>query len=382
MKTLFAEKTPDPYRILFPVGILFGVLGVLPWIFHYFGLISFYPQLLHSRMMVLGFLMSFVCGFLMTAAPRMTGTRSASAFEISLILVLLFLQTGFALSNLVGPSALLGALQFLALISFLISRIRKKSQSPPSSFVFVPFGIFFGFLGTLSFIFQEFLSPSVYHFGKILLFQAFILNLIVGLGGRLIPVLSRVPGALDPTQKSISPLWPQVGILTVLNFSFIAEAFIDKGLGVGLRFLILSYILIFQFKIFHKPSEKTWLRFCLRIAAIFMTLPYLLILFWPAFDIYLLHMTFISGFGLMTLMVAVRVTLAHGGHSLAFEKQSKTLPALALLFFVAMVFRSLAPLFAPQYLLHFLACASIFWILALGLWAFIFWPKMASKRNP
>jgi uncharacterized protein involved in response to NO len=52
--------------------------------------------LIHSKLIVGGFLWSFIVGFLMTAVPRMTGAGSVNRFEYFLASALLIGQTVFS----------------------------------------------------------------------------------------------------------------------------------------------------------------------------------------------------------------------------------------------------------------------------------------------
>lgn len=370
------SKPIEPYRILFLVGIFLAAVGIVPWMLFSSGMISIYPNLIHSRIMISGFLMAFVSGFLMTAVPKMSGSKSASNFEISICVLLIFFQVLLALFNWLTASVIFGCLQFLFLGFHLALRIKQRTQDPPSIFIFIPIGILSGLMGYIILFFQQDLSSYVVQYGKLLLYQAFILNLIVGLGSRLVPVLSRVPGSLSPIQQGVKSIADSVAILVLINSSFFIEAFVDKTAGLAIRFLVMSYVIIFNFKVFAKTTEFTFLGFCLRLAAVFMALPYLLILIWPGYELHLLHLYFLSGFGLMTLMVAVRVILSHGGHSLAFEKESKQLAMITGLIILATVVRSFGPIFWPQHFLSWILMASIFWMAAIGFWLKAFWPKI------
>lgn len=373
------SKAIEPYRILFPVGIFLAFIGVMPWILFAFGAISIYPNLIHARIMIIGFIMSFVSGFLMTAVPKMSGSKAASNFEISICVMFIFFQAFLTLFNFLAASALIGCVQFLFLIMYLALRIKERTQDLPAFFIFIPFGILSGLAGCLAMYFQHDLTSSVVQYSKLLLYQAFILNLIVGLGGRLIPVLSRVPGALSPLQQGATKLTASVVVLILINASFVIEAFFNKSFGLGLRFFAMVYVLIANFKVFYKPSEKSFLGSCLRVAAIFMTLPYLFILIWPRYELHLLHLYFISGVSLMTLMVAVRVVLSHGGHNLSFEKESRYLLLITGLIILATLCRSLGPIVQPQFFLSFVMVAAVLWIMAIGLWLYTFWPKIFDE---
>jgi uncharacterized protein involved in response to NO len=72
----------DPFQLFFPLGALLAVASVLPWTAQLYGQ-GGYPRELHRVLMINGFLLSFVAGFLMTAITRFTGTHFATKGEVS-----------------------------------------------------------------------------------------------------------------------------------------------------------------------------------------------------------------------------------------------------------------------------------------------------------
>ena len=91
-----------------------------------------------------------------------------------------------------------------------------------------------------------------------------------------------------------------------------------------------------------------------------------------------MHLTYISGFGLMTFTVATRVTLAHGSYDLSFEARSKALWICGGFIFIAAVTRSAAPYVGAGYssVLHFAALA---WVLAILVWSSVFLVRILRK---
>ena len=59
----------EPYRLLFPLGGLLGLAGVLPWLLFGLGLSHRYDPVFHSLTLVQGFLACYVLGFLFTFVP-------------------------------------------------------------------------------------------------------------------------------------------------------------------------------------------------------------------------------------------------------------------------------------------------------------------------
>src|SRR5262249_57767801 len=79
----------EPYRVFFPLGMLFGLCGVAIWPLYSFGVTATYSGRSHAFVQIFGFLYAFIAGFLLTAVPRFTGTQPPSmATPIALAAVL------------------------------------------------------------------------------------------------------------------------------------------------------------------------------------------------------------------------------------------------------------------------------------------------------
>ena len=64
----------DPYRLLFPLGVMVAVVGVGQWLLFSLGLDPTFRSIFHSMAQVQGFLGCFAAGFLLTFIPRRTMT--------------------------------------------------------------------------------------------------------------------------------------------------------------------------------------------------------------------------------------------------------------------------------------------------------------------
>lgn len=53
----------EPFRRLFPLGTVLGVCGVSLWPLFVYGCLPWYPGILHTRIMVQGFLFCAAAGF-------------------------------------------------------------------------------------------------------------------------------------------------------------------------------------------------------------------------------------------------------------------------------------------------------------------------------
>lgn len=356
----------EPYRLLFPLGLLLAAVGIAPWIFFYLGLIPTYPVIFHSHLMFHGFLMAFISGFLMTAVPRMSGTAPCQPFEAIVVALLLAAQMVVGGHNL--ASSTLFTVHSAFLLSFVLRRIAKRRQNPPTTFLFIPAGLFAALLGGLLSILGDQLAPPLAELAKLLVFQAFVINLVIGLGSRLIPVLSRAPGALSPMQSGGGGMGSHLPLLVIFNLSFLVEVFIEKRFGIGLRAVSLTWAVVAGLRLFAAMTPPTMLGVALRLSSVFLVVPYYLILAFPEAQVQWLHLSYIGGLGLMTLMVAVRVVLAHGGVGFEKEQWSAGLAGVAALVMATALIRSIGPAWRSEESFAAYALAGILWLSALATW--------------
>ncbi len=364
----------EPYRIFFFIGTISSIVGISVWMFFFFGLTETYPLLTHSNLMFFAFLLSFVAGFLLTAVPKMSQTKAASLHEMICYSILAFLQLIFSFAAKPEWSYLIATLQFIFLIRFILIRFFSRKQNPPSGFIYVPVGLAMGFVGSLfSFLYYFCLPDKAFliSFSKLFLYQGFILNLIAGLGGRLIPTLSRTVGALSPMEPGRLNKAKNLFPILILNLSFIAEGFGEIRIGNCIRFFVLLYIVINHFKIFAPKNPQSNLGLFLTVSSLFIVGPYSLISIFPAYKIHLLHLVYIGGFSLMTYLISVRVILAHGGHNLSYELKSHSLWIIPLFLIIASLLRlSVGMAGSATFYSHAIIAASSFWIMGVLVWFF------------
>lgn len=337
MNAVDKEEKIEPYKLLFPLGTFVGLIGVIFWIFFQARWIGFFPRSAHGHLMFFGLLWSFIAGFLMTAIPKMTSTFSAQLWEIVVAVILVFLQLILNIRNLASISMALFGLQNLFLLFFILRRFIIHRKIPFFGFIFLP----------VAFI-QSFVGITLYFYGSydknlILLFcgEAFVLNLILGLGSRLIPVISRLPNALLPNEVSKYDqwLWPLLTLIFI-NCGYCVELLDDqKDLGLILRTIGILIAAIKLFKLFKKPSTWSYTGLGLKIAVSMLFFGNLLSLSIFGFYLAATHLIYIGGFTLITFMIATRVMLAHGNQSLDYEISSKRLLAIIGLFLLSALLR-------------------------------------------
>ncbi|MGZ5278640.1 MAG: NnrS family protein [Pseudobdellovibrionaceae bacterium] len=376
-KLIAKSSSVEPYRFLFPLGAIFAVLGVIVWIKYAMFPDSVYPVQVHSHLMMGAFIFAFAAGFLMTAIPKMTASFPATASE--LILAHIFVL-GNALLVFLGTAEhfyLMSAVSIFGLILFFARRVRHRQKPLPLFFPFVLMGLLSGFVGTLIGALPLFFNiPSeILFLGRKLYFEGMTLFLILGIGSRLIPVISG-RGIVDQTGASVVIRNIILGL--VLISGFILEASGKYLVGGILKSIAVTWVAYQSWGILAKSKTKSRLALGLRISGLMVLAGLYMSALQPAFAVHWMHLTYIAGFGLMTLTVASRVTLAHGSYDLAFEAKSPALWICGGLILAAALARVSAPFIASGYISHLLY-AALLWILAVVIWGAVFIKRMIRK---
>ena len=166
--------TEEPFRIFFPTGLLLGTVGVSLWVLYYSGVAIPYPNVTHARLMVEGFMASFIFGFLGTAGPRLTSAAPFSFAELAIIFTLDLLAAGTHLGGAQRAGDICFLLCLLVFLRSLAKRFRQRKDSPPPNFVLVALGLASGVIGAALIASTEgALYSRTYQFGSALLNQCF-----------------------------------------------------------------------------------------------------------------------------------------------------------------------------------------------------------------
>jgi uncharacterized protein involved in response to NO len=382
-------RATDPYQWFFPLGIVFGLLGVSLWILFQLRVWVPYPGLLHSELMTGGFFLTVATGFLMTAIPRFTGTASASLFEKVSVWTIagLALVVGLADSRFMFHGLIL--VELALLIVFGARRLRVAVHTPPPSFVLVGFGLGFGLLGAGILCVHDMVTlPSgLALFGRQLFVYGMFYGLVLGIGSQLLPrimgtrsnvLLQLGPTHMNPAARDAKKTgrFLIVGILLVA--SFVLEAWLSPQAGWLLRSIVVSVVVVVAWQVYRLPAPRGVLPWCLWVSAWMLVLGGWPGAIAPSFHVHGIHVLFIGSLSLMIFSVATRVVLSHGGHDQRLELNSKALIAMLVCLIIAMATRVAAP-WIGQYFSH-LAYASIMWIAASLFWSAIFLPRLFRRR--
>lgn len=374
----------QPYQLLFPIGVLYAIAGVGVWALHGLGWAG-YPGAYHPYWMVAGFLFSFSAGFLMTAIPRFTGTESCSETELLLAGVLAagqFLHLGFT------------AALFLLLLGFSARRFPARQYDPPPHFLFVGLGLLLGAVGSFGLTAVALGSPLEVPIGafRVFLFQGVMLCFVVGIGARLVRVLlgyestplvqiSRVGKAAGAsTQFRLESRSAVFGLFALMCVGFLLELFAGfEGSGRGMRAIATTWVALGAWKLHRLPPRRGALATGLYVSCVSIVVGTWVYALLPGWEIHSAHLLFAGGFGSIAVMVASRVTLAHGGYGLEQEQKSRTLHVTWALLFLAMLTRVAAP-FTDGYLRH-LTYAGATAALGFGIWSFWLFGRLKHSGN-
>ena len=383
----FQQICQEPFRIFFPAGVLLGLAGVSRWVAFYLGAGTPYPNIAHARLMIEGFMASFIFGFLGTAGPRLTSAPAFSLPELGAVFTLDLLAAGLHL----GEAHQAGDICFTAcLLIFawaLARRFRQRKDCPPPNLVLVALGLVSGILGcALVAATDGAVYSRTYQFASALLNQGFVLLPILGVGPFFLERLLDLPGPDLPESRAFPPGWlRQAGFAALIGVviiaSFLVDAFDLPRLGGWTRVIALAVYL---------GSRMPWggqsfLANYLRAGVLFILCGFTLIAFFPIYRIGLLHVVFVTGFNLLVFTVATRVIFGHSGHLARLKVRMWFFIWASALLFLAMASRVTADLSPRSRIVH-LTAAAVCWLVAALIWVSRVMPKVvlieAETKSP
>jgi uncharacterized protein involved in response to NO len=379
-RTLCKKLEDDPFRLFFPLGAALALAGVLPWAVQSFTHAS-YPRDLHRVLMIDGFTLSFVCGFLMTAVPRFTGSRHATMPEVSIVFLCLLLSGAGAFSSSQSLSFLSAAVVLLTLIAFAARRFLKKTSNPPYTFIFIGVGLLLWFFSNVVLFLNStgaLNSPPLTDIAWDLFTNGAIMSLILGVGGRLIPgilgwqqIVTHQRQRYEAPRPFLALVPPAIWIAVALFvLSYLLDPLLPLPLRLSARLAVALYFALGYWAIWKIPATRSLLTWNIWLSCWCLALGYLFPLLWPEFGVHVMHVLFIGGFSLLMLLISTRVSLAHSPGGTAPEKTSRSILVFSALILMAMLTRVTAILWPKIYLDH-LGFAAMTWIAALVVWAFL-----------
>ncbi len=318
----------EPYRLLFPIGLIGACVGLGIWLPFLFGLSGFaYPGSSHALLQIQGYLLAFILGFLLTMLPKVLALPPWSAWSFYPIPTLLVLQTVALLIWGPGLAQILHGLLMAYVLILLGLRFPRRGQKPPPSFLLIAAALLADFAGTAFLLATQFRAESFTFFGAspVLLgyslqYQAFPLLLILGVGSFLLPrfFLYERPHVPKPWFSS-RLFWVSIALLiftscwlesaTGLHRETLAMMRISYALRFGAIALVLFPVIGLHRVVWKIPPYLQGARFGLYGIALGLGLA----MADPVHRLAWLHLVFIGGYGGLTLAVASRVVAGHGG---------------------------------------------------------------------
>jgi uncharacterized protein involved in response to NO len=377
----------DPFRLFFPLGAALALAGILPWAAQYFTHAS-YPRDLHRVLMIDGFSLAFVCGFLMTAVPRFTGAPHAKKFEIYIIFVCILASGVGAFFSSQSVSFLASAVALVALAVFAARRFLQKTANPPYTFLFIGVGLGLWFISQV----LLFLNSAGWSVGvdavavaQDLFTNGALMSLVLGVGGRLIPgILGWQEIVSHQRQRYETPepfmkMVPAAIWLAVFVFvgSYLLKPFLPSSLCLAARALVILYFALKYWAIWKFPATRSFLTWGLWLCCWCMALGFLVPLAWPSLGAHGMHVLFVGGFSLLMLLISTRVSLAHSAMGTGAEKKLARILIFSGLILFAMVTRVTAILWPKIYLDH-LGFAAVIWTAGLLVWFFTVFKAMLA----
>ncbi len=371
----------DPHRILFPLGALFAVAGVLLWPAHAAG-VGTWPGVIHARLMAQGFELAFVAGFLLTFLPRVTRTTElARAWETPSLLACLVV---FGVAAFAGAAALAQAAYLAGLVTLMVglaARFRRRTNNPPEEFVFIPLGLLFGLAGgalQLAAALGLVVEPAP-RFGIRLVSLGMMLSLVLGVGAILVPtfvgirnplVIPKLAGPHERTGRRV--LYAVLAL--ALAGAFILEAAGAPRLGAGLRATVALAMLLWVWKLWQRPTRAGRLGWVLWSAGWLVGAGLVAAFLWPARAVGFLHLTLIGGYGFLTVGIATRVLVTHGGH--AVEAERTVLDPIAIGGIALALLTRIGAEHAGTSATAWLGVSGALWCVAWGWWLARAWPRL------
>jgi uncharacterized protein involved in response to NO len=382
-----ASWSRDPYRILFPLGALLAVLAVLP--FALGGAGGGFLGFFHSVAQIQGFLTCFVVGFLFTFVPRRTHTAGPAGWEIAAAIAL----PAGAVATAWGDAGALPYLLWLALVGIVLAfTVRRIRAAPargrvPAVFVWVPISLAAGAVGALLAAFGPMLAgggaPASWAIGRGLLVQGFVAGLVLGVGGFLVPQLTRgeaAPEVLD-RRRLRRDVALHVAAAVVFYGSFPLEVLHDARLGMALRALVATGVLLAVARIHRLPTLPGLHRRLVWLGTWLVPLGFWMGAILPHLRGAALHVLFVGGFAQITLGVSTHVVLAHGGRPERLGASPWPLRAMAVLLAAAFAGRIAAGLDGAR-VASWLAISGVAFGGAVVAWAVLVAPVLWRGGGP
>ena len=384
----WSELRREPFRLLFPLGTLLGLLGVGHWLAYAAGWTSTYSGFYHASIQIGSFLFCFILGFLLTALPRFTNTALASTLELLVVLIVLLAQPvllslGFWVE---AEACFAGLLLILAVFAGRRFTSRRSTVGPPTEFVWIPIAVLHGLLGTAMLITGQlgFAPAWVVAVGKPLVQQGFTLGIILGVGGFMAPrLMGRETLLVTPAGVGAEAahrlrrrrILGHVAAGAVFFGSFWFEGLGRVRAAYLLRALLVTAELGWTTQFYRPPRIPDGY-----VKLIWVSLWMIILGLWiaglaPQVRVAALHLVFLGGLSLMVFAVGTMVVLSHTGEGARLRQPLWVLKIVGAGVGGSVLIR-LAADGIPQRFFLLLGCAAVSWMAAGISWLAFALPRV------
>lgn len=371
----------EPFRVFFPWATLAGIIGVALWPLNLLGVIAMYPGQFHARIMAHGLFGGFILGFLGTAMPRMLSAQRLRWFEVAPLLIgHVATVAAYATGHIQAGNAIFLSL-LVGFFGLMAGRFWRRKDLPPPGFVLVLLSLLSAAGGAALGIFDFAEShPKFLTIERLLTYQGFILFPILGIGPFILPRFYGLNSAHDlPESLTPTTAWLKKALLAastgiIIIGSFVIEANGAIRIAYALRALAVAAYMFSEMPLKKGPAGSDAFGIGIRISLLATVAGFLTIAIAPAFRVGLLHITFIGGFAVITLVVATRVLFGHSGNLAKLKGRNRWFPLAMGLMLFGMATRVSGD-FWPKIMASHYIYGAILWIIGVLIWAIYALPK-------
>mgnify|MGYP002629941413 CR=1 FL=1 len=378
----------EPFRLFFPIAVLAGIVGVAVWPVMLWGWTEHFPNVIHSRLMIMGFFGGFIFGFLGTSIPRLMDSRPMVVWETVPLLVLhIAMITSYSM-NAIGWGDLLFGINLVLFLTVLGARIPGRKDLPAPGFLMIAPGFccLLTGLGIAEAGRREPLEPQFELLFRLLTYHGFVLLCLLGAGGFLLPRflglgLRRKFGE----NRELSGVWLRcasiaLGTGFLIAATYVLDAFEHARVGSTVRAVLVVGYLFWEMPLERLRFSWQGVNWLLITGLVCIPLGILASGWFPALRVGMAHIELIGGFSLITLGVATRVVFGHSGNRDQLERVHPWITTAAVLLLIGASSRVVGEIL-PHLMISHYVYGALCWLAGLSIWAACVLPKVL-KPDP
>lgn len=385
----WSDLRREPFRVFFPLGVCFGLLGVSHWLCYAIGLTHAYSGFYHATIQVGSYMTCFVFGFLLTALPRFASAPPATNAELLTFLGFFMAQPLCASLGqwIAAELCFIGLLVTMAVFAGRRFAERASSVGPPTEFVWIAASLLFGVSGTALLILGQLGAGSwTLAMGRPMSQQGFLLSIVMGVGGFMAPRLMgrgfpTAPLTTEDAQR-VRQRRMQLHVLAagVLGSTFWMEQAGATRVAYLLRALVVTAELAWTTQWYRPPKvadlyvQFVWVSLWMVVLGLWLAVGL------PAYRVAMLHIVFLGGFSLMTFAVGTMVVLSHSGQAPLLRRPLWVLQLTGAMVAAALVFRLVADAL-PYHFFAWLGIAAVCWSIAGTGWLLFILPRIGHQLS-